>query len=64
LCDGLSQGGKTKINVTQSTETVPVMVMHLQGKLDGSNYMDVVTEAERIYKNGTRNLLLNLSDLT
>jgi len=53
-----------KINVTQSMETVPVMVMHLQGKLDGSNYMDVVTEAERIYKNGTRNLLLNLSDLT
>ena len=39
-------------------------ILELDGKLDGSNYMQLVDEAARIYLNGARNLLIDLSKLT
>jgi anti-anti-sigma regulatory factor len=52
------------ISSTQKQDRVPVTILHLIGKLDGSSYMDLVDEAKRIYRNGVRDLLIDLSRLT
>jgi anti-anti-sigma regulatory factor len=52
------------ITITQKQGRVPVTVLHLEGKLDGSNYMQLVEEARRAYTNGVSDLLLDLSQLT
>ena len=38
--------------------------MHLVGKLDGSNYRDMLAEAQNLYERGCRKLILDLSQLT
>jgi anti-anti-sigma regulatory factor len=43
---------------------LPVTILQLVGKLDGSNYMQLVEEAQRNYHNGVRDLLIDLSQLT
>jgi anti-anti-sigma factor len=43
---------------------VPVTVMALDGELDASNYLQLVDDVRRLYADGTRNLLLDLSDLS
>jgi len=43
---------------------LPVTVLQLNGKLDGSNYMQLVEEAKRNYANGVRDLLIDLSKLS
>jgi STAS domain len=53
-----------KIIINQKQGRVPVTVLQLAGKLDGSNYMQLVDEARKIYLNGGRDLLIDLSELT
>ena len=43
---------------------VPVTVMALDGELDASNYLQLVDVVRQLYADGTRNLLLDLSDLS
>jgi anti-anti-sigma factor len=43
---------------------VPVTVMALDGELDASNYLRLVDDVRDLYASGTRNLLLDLADLT
>jgi anti-anti-sigma regulatory factor len=43
---------------------VPVTVMALDGELDASNYLRLVDDVRDLYASGTRNLLIDLSDLT
>jgi anti-anti-sigma factor len=43
---------------------VPVTVMALDGELDASNYLQLVEDVRKLYADGTRNLLLDLSDLS
>ena len=43
---------------------LPVTILQLIGKLDGSNYMRLVEEANRNYANGMRDLLIDLSRLS
>jgi anti-anti-sigma factor len=43
---------------------VPVTVMALDGELDASNYLRLVDDVRDLYASGTRNLLMDLSDLT
>jgi len=52
------------ITITQKQGRLPVTVLQLTGKLDGSNYMQLVEEAKRLYLNGVRDLLIDLSELT
>jgi len=52
------------ITVTNDQGIVPITVMQLKGKLDGSNYSDLIGQAEKLYQNGVRNLLLDLSGLS
>ncbi len=39
-------------------------MIQLHGKLDGSNYMELIAAAERLYNGGDRNLLIDLSNLS
>lgn len=52
------------INITEAQSRVPVTIMHLHGELDASNYLDVVARAKELYAAGTRDLLLDLTDLS
>ncbi len=51
-------------NIQKLGKHLPVTILQLAGKLDGSNYMQLVEEAQRIYRNGVRDLLLDLSRLS
>ena len=43
---------------------MPVTILQLDGKLDGSNYMQLVEEAKSNYGDGVRDLLIDLSRLS
>lgn len=51
------------ITVEQIQAKTPITIMHLQGELDASCYMDVIEKAREMYQIGTRNLLLDLSEM-
>jgi len=52
-----------EISIVQAGEKVPVSVLVLKGDLDASSYRDLIAEAQKLYDNGVRNLLLDLADL-
>lgn len=43
---------------------VPVTIMKLDGELDASCYMDVIVEVKKLYDTGTRDLLVDMKDLS
>jgi anti-anti-sigma regulatory factor len=53
-----------EITSTQKQGRVPVTILQLDGKLDGSNYMQLLEEAKRDYGTGARDLLIDLSRLS
>jgi anti-anti-sigma regulatory factor len=53
-----------EITSTQKQGRVPVTILQLDGKLDGSNHMQIVDEAKMIYRAGVQDLLIELSQLT
>jgi anti-anti-sigma regulatory factor len=52
------------ISVSQAQGSVPVTILKIEGELDGQNYQDLITKAQEVYKAGSRDVLLDLSDLT
>jgi anti-anti-sigma regulatory factor len=52
------------ISVSQAQGKVPVTVLKLDGQLDGQNYQDLIAKAQELYNSGSRDFLLDLSDLT
>ncbi|HEX6269964.1 MAG TPA: STAS domain-containing protein [Anaerolineales bacterium] len=52
------------ISVSHVQGDVPVTILKLDGQLDGQNYQDLIVKAQEVYRAGSRNLLLDLSDLT
>jgi anti-anti-sigma factor len=52
-----------EITVTLQQASEPVAVMHLQGDIDASNFVQIVDKAHEIYQNPARNLILDLSDV-
>lgn len=52
------------ISVSQAQGSVPVTVLKLDGQLDGQTYQDLIGKAQDLYKSGSRDFLLDLSDLT
>ena len=52
------------ITSTQKHGRVLVTVLQLVGKLDGSNYTQLIDEARRAYANGAQDVLIDLSRLT
>ena len=52
------------ISVSQAQGKVPVSVVKVDGQLDGQNYQELIAKSQELYKAGTRDFLLDLSDLT
>ena len=52
------------ISVSQAQGNVPVTVLKLDGQLDGQNYQDLIAKAQELHRAGSRDFLLDLSDLT
>jgi anti-anti-sigma regulatory factor len=52
------------MSVSEAKGNVPVSVIKLEGQLDGQNYQELITKAQELYKAGTRDFLLDLSELT
>lgn len=52
------------ISVSHAQGNVPVTILKLDGQLDGQNYQDLIVKAQEVYRAGSRDLLLDLSDLT
>jgi anti-anti-sigma regulatory factor len=52
------------INIQKLGQHLPVTILQLSGKLDGSNYLQLVDEAKKNYRNGVRDLLIDMSRLT
>jgi anti-anti-sigma regulatory factor len=42
---------------------VPVTVLRLEGELDASNYRQLINKTDSLYRDGTRHLLVDLSEL-
>lgn len=53
-----------EITVDQAQGRVPVTVMKLEGELEAKNYVNVIESGKEVYEAGTRDLLLDLTDLS
>ena len=51
------------MSVSDAKGNVPVTVIKIDGQLDGQNYQDLISKAQELYKAGTRDFLLDLSEL-
>ena len=51
-----------EITVSHAQGQAPVTILHTHGPVDASNYAGLVAKAQELYKAGTRDLLLDLSD--
>ena len=43
-----------EIKISEIKSPANVTVLQVTGKLDGSNYLDLIEEARRVYMDGTR----------
>jgi anti-anti-sigma factor len=59
-------GGEVRMNINVTTEKgrVPVTVLKIEGQLDRQNYQNLIAKARELYKDGARDILLDLSELT
>lgn len=44
--------------------TPTTVILNLNGELDASNYLDVIERVHQLYNGGTRQLVMDLSDLS
>src|SRR5215211_6509070 len=52
------------ISVSQESGRVPVVLIKLDGQLDGQNFQELISKAQELHSAGARDFLLDLSDLT
>lgn len=50
-----------EITVDNVMGAVPIAVIAIQGDLDASNFMELITRAQKSYQSGIRNILLDLT---
>ncbi len=53
-----------EIIISQNQDTSSAIIMQLRGALDGSSYEQFITEAQKLYDEGSRNLILDMTELT
>ncbi len=51
-------------SIEQASGRVPITILSLDGELDASNFEGLVDDVAGLYAGGTRNLLLDLTNLT
>ena len=52
------------VTVDKVEGRVPVTVIRLEGELDASNYGSLISQTQELYEGGTRDLLLDLENLS
>jgi len=52
------------INISQTQGRVPVTILHIHGDLDASSYKDVIAKGQEVYAQGTRDVLLDLGNIS
>jgi anti-anti-sigma regulatory factor len=52
------------ITISKSDTPTAVTILHLNGKLDGANYENLIEEAQNLYDSGEHDLIIDLSQLT
>ena len=52
------------ISILQKQGRVPVTVININGRLDGQNYQELIARGQELYDAGTRDILLDLTDLS
>lgn len=52
------------ISISQKHGRVPVTVISLEGRLDGQNYQELIAKGQELFDAGTRDVLLDLTDLS
>lgn len=52
-----------ELTVSQQQGRVPVAVIQPHGDVDASNYTDLVKKVEELFKSGTKDFLIDLSDV-
>jgi anti-anti-sigma factor len=52
------------ISTRQVEGRIPIMVVTIQGDLDGSNYMDLIAKGKELYQAGARRLILDMSQVS
>ncbi len=50
-----------QIDFSKREGRVPVTIMHLSGDLDASNYTEVIAQAQAVFSEGIRDLLIDMS---
>lgn len=50
------------IDTTSVTAPVPVTILTTHGDIDGSNYMELIRIAQKLYGEGVCNLLIDMAD--
>jgi len=53
-----------RITISKTDKPNNITILHLEGKLDRANYESLIDEAQEVYGNGVRDLLLDMSKLT
>lgn len=53
-----------EINISHEQGNVPVTIIKVAGQLDGQTYQKLISSAQEVMNNGTKDILLDLSDLT
>ena len=53
-----------EIIVSHIQDTYPVSIMQVKGALDSNTYEQFITEAQKLYDAGTRDLILDMTGLT
>ena len=53
-----------RITISKRDKPISVTILHLEGKLDRANYESLIDEAQDVYDNGARDLILDLSELS
>lgn len=53
-----------KMNITKTEQPIPIVILHLEGTLDGVNSNKLIEKSQMLFANGARDLVLDLSDLT
>lgn len=53
-----------EIVISKREGAVPVSVMHLKGALDSHTYEEFITTAQALFDSGTRDLLIDMTELT
>jgi len=51
------------ITTSEAKGRVPITILHLQGDLDGQSYQELIKEARKLYDEGARDFILDLSSV-